>query len=178
MKKIMLMIAFTAITLSVNAQFYLGGGIEFSSIWSDTPGVNTENTLVLSPEFGYRFNKNVSLGCTLMFIDDKEHIISKTFGIEPYTRCTFEKWNRISLFGEVALAYTNTDLEEYHLHQFAFAMGPGLSVELTEHFSILTRLGLLNITYIKPDYEDADATTLFNFNLKGTDLSLALQYTF
>ena len=207
MKKVMLMVAFMVAAVAANAQVYIGGSLGVSSdkVPYADGSKEPESTVNFhfTPEIGYNLDENwaVGLGLTFDFTkypvgadgDQLPGIDRKKFGFEiaPYARWTFARWNKVSLFLEGGLAYgfdknkwdetdgrnetvTVEDKESY----FKIGVKPGLRVDLTDHFAVMTRLGWLGYTCTMPDGDNMNNGQSFGFDLDGENISLGVIYSF
>lgn len=206
MKKVMLMVAFMVAAVAASAQVYIGGSLGVSSTKAPYPdgGVEQDATVNFhfTPEIGYNLDENwaVGLGLTFDFTkypvgedgDQLPGIDRKKFGFEiaPYARWTFARWNKVSLFLEGGLAYgfnkdkwdvkagdetvTKEDKESY----FKIGVRPGLRVDLTDHFAVMSRVGWLGYVCTMPDGDNMNNGQSFGFDLDGENISLGVIYSF
>ncbi|NPD91333.1 porin family protein [Xylanibacter muris] len=196
MKKLMLMIAFMAVTFSASAQVYIGGGIGFNSYkpyHHEKADVDTKTTINLVPEIGYKLDDNMSIGLMLGYGHSKEgDLKNDVFAIEPYIRYTFVKWNKVSLFGEASFGYAHLKetktyndedtgkeySESEKASEWGIGVRPGIAIDLTDKLTLLTRVGYLGYTSYKPDGDNIKASSEFDFNLNGENLKFSLIYNF
>lgn len=176
-KRVMLFVAVVATACTMSAQVYIGGSIGYNSTDLGDLG-DKVSTFSIAPEVGFGLNENWTLGVSLKYEDTDVNDLS-TFGIEPYARYTFKKWNKVSLFGEGYLAYEHYNYgdEDFKANGFGLGVRPGLAIAITDKFSLVTKLGNLGFSSVKPDYDDAESLTEFDFNIDGA-VSFGFYYTF
>ena len=206
MKKVMLMVAFMVAAVAASAQVYIGGSLGVSSNKDYYADGDVEPDATVNfhftPEIGYNLDENwaVGLGLTFDFTknpvdedgDKVRGIDPKYFGFEiaPYARWTFARWNKVSLFLEGGLAYgfdkmkwdeevgNKTVTEENKKSYFKIGVKPGLRVDLTDHFAVMTRLGWLGYVCTMPDGDNMNNGQSFGFDLDGENISLGVIYSF
>ena len=213
MKKIMLMVAMAVATLTANAQVYVGGGLGFSSskkAYVDADGV-TEPDAVTSfsilPEIGYKLDDKLSVGIQLGFTTtsfgdiefegvDLKDVKSTGFSIAPYARYTFVKWGKVGLFADAQFAYTHTSTKgDYPIgndnvieceeteNEWSLGIIPGLSFDVNEKITLITKVGWLGYSSAKPEYKIGDekrkykASSNFGLNLTN-NVEFAVFYNF
>ncbi len=180
MKKIFASIALAVVSLTANAQVFIGGETGF---WRDHNANETEFSLI--PEFGYSFNDKwtiaTSIGYTYNYEGYKSHAIDGTkthmFEINPYARWTFAHVGPLSFFldGGVEFGYAKTkDVDDTNT-LWGVGIKPGLAVNLTKKLSFVTHVGFLG-------YRDSDNGTSsydgFGYSLSGNSLTFGVYYNF
>lgn len=195
MKKIMMMAALMFATVAASAQVYVGGGIGFGTskeAHAEGTDVDSRNTFYITPEIGYNLSDDFAVGIGLGYnYSKKGDRKTNGFSIEPYARWTFAKWERVSLFLDGGIGYgfdkdkTTTDLGngktvsvEQKTSQFYIGIRPGLKVNLTNQFALITKVGWFGWTCTMPDGDNMKNGSDFGLNLNGENLSFGLQYTF
>ncbi len=192
MKKLMMAAALAVASLSANAQVYLGGGINFgTSKPAHAEGYDPESTtsIGLRPEIGYKLDDQISFGIGLGYNHSKTgDYKTDNFSIEPYLRYTFARWNNVSFFGEAGFGYThsenNVDLDDNHtltkdkVNTWYIGVRPGIAVDLTKNFTLLTKIGWLGYKSSKPDVDHYKASSDFGLNLSGENIQFSLLYNF
>ena len=112
MKKFFLGLAISVISISANAQVYVGGGLGFSSVKEahhEDVDVDTKTTFSLVPEIGYQLDEKLAVGVGLGYSHSKYgDLKGDAFSIEPYARYTFAKLGNVDLFIEGGLGYQHT----------------------------------------------------------------------
>lgn len=177
MKKLFTVLLATAAILvsahKVSAQdsgWWLGGQLGY---WHDSNGY-TMNTLSISPEAGYDFNKRWSVGLSIGFdyVDVEDYGSANVFSFAPYARWKFFNRGILSLFLDGGFAVATGDMDGF---QIGFT--PGLSLKISDHFSFLTHIGFLG--YSKDYYNNAEGYGEgFGLKLSSTDLKFGFYYSF
>jgi hypothetical protein len=190
-------LAFAA--LSLNAQFYVGGGLGLStSGGSQTVGsISADKTSRLSfdfyPEAGYFLSQNFAAGLGLYIGTSKitspgtPEVITKTnsFGFFPYVKYYAVRMDKFSIYGRGELGFffdsestkvDGTTSDGPKSTTVSVGVAPGVAYELNEHIILEALIDLLYIGYSqtteKEDVDDVemkDKSTSFNFG-GGFDL--------
>jgi len=169
MKRLIITLAIIFFAKTVNAQWFLGGGIGFnlnvekSKYSSETYNHTNNQTFVgfsIAPKLGYSFNKKIALGLNCYagsnFTIDVAHTL--TWGINPFIRFTPFTYKNFSLILEsgstVGGAYEFWKIGNDKAKNIAktFAIGvfnitPILGFKLTEHLQLEAEVNFLNIGY-------------------------------
>ena len=135
-------------TKQAAAQWYVGGSLGYQ----DEP---LQSLLHFSPEAGYSFNPHwtVGLGISLenwtvqvKIIDpnDANHYTAEDKSVfrcnlNPYVRYTFFRTDRLSLFADAAASFDAN--HDFHVNYLG--LRPGLSYQLTDHFTAVAHLGFI-----------------------------------
>ena len=189
MKKFLLAAALVVVSLSANAQVYLGGGVSFHSY--DPGEGDTKTTINLIPELGYKLDDKLSIGVKLGYEHSKKgDASSNNYAFEPYVRYTFAKWNKVGVFGEAGFGYKHFEDKEEEKHgsttvstkekanKWFIGVRPGVSIDVTKNLTFLTKIGWLGYTSYKLDADNAKAETDLGLNLSGDNLQFSLVYNF
>jgi hypothetical protein len=200
MKKTILTIANFCVAMCVSAQVYVGGTLNYKSL--DVPiGTNTKSATAFkfSPEVGYAINDTWSVGLGISYLStdllttnngslggyydvtesSKLDQTFTSFAIYPYVRGNFYKSKIVTLFADGAFEYSNYKINNITLNAYGFALLPGIMVKLNETFSFVTRLGGIVYASAKADYDGAQRTNGFEFNLTSfDDLEFGIYLTF
>ena len=184
MKKMMMIAAMMVAAISANAQVYVGGGIGFQTT---SQGDNTNTIVKLVPEIGYNLDENWAVGVALAYGHTKNSVEtngvevsvkSNVYGINPYARYTFAKFDKVNLFVDGGIEYVHTKSGDSKNNQFGIGLKPGVAVNLNDKLSFVAHVGFLGYQYDKDDYEGAKAANTFGFDLDGSKLSFGLYYNF
>ena len=184
MKKSMMTRAAVAVAATMNAQVYVGGGIGFQTT---SQGDNTNTVIKLVPEIGYNLDENWAVGVALAYGHTKNSvetggietsIKTNVYGINPYARYTFAKFDKINLFVDGGLEYVHTKAGDNKNNTFAIGVKPGVAVNLNDKLSFVAHVGFLGYQNSKDDYDGAKAANTFGFDLDGSNLSFGLYYNF
>ena len=191
MKKFFLGLAISVISISANAQVYVGGGLGFSSVKEahhEKVDVDTKTTFSLVPEIGYQLDEKLAVGIGLGYSHSKYgDEKSDAFSIEPYARYTFAKLGTVDLFIEGGVGYLHTknteeikDNVEVNEKENTFYIGvrPGFKVNLNQKIALVSRVGWLGWKTTKPDVDDYKGSSEFGLNLDATAVQFGVNYTF
>lgn len=178
----------------------------------DADGV-TEPDAVTSfsilPEIGYKLDDKLSVGIQLGFTttsygDTYVEEFQKTlkdvkatgFAIAPYARYTFVKWGKVGLFADAQFAYAHTSAKgdmpvggdkvvecERTENTWSLGIKPGLSFDVNDKISLVTKIGWLGYSSTKPENKAGDAKTKYkassDFGLELTNnVEFAVFYNF
>ena len=184
MKKIFAVALVAMMTMTVNAQVYVGGGVGLQSSSYDG---NSETFFKLVPEIGYNLDENWAVGIAVGYGEHKTTLKSgnlkttakvKAFEIAPYARYTFAKFDKVNLFVDGAVDYLHTDNAGDKNNTFSIGLKPGVAVNLNDKLSFVAHAGFLGYQNSKDDYEGAKAANTFGFDLDGSNLSFGVYYNF
>lgn len=191
MKKFFLGLAISVISISANAQVYVGGGLGFSSVKAahhEDVDVDTKTTFSLVPEIGYQLDEKLAVGIGLGYSHSKDgDEKGDAFSIEPYARYTFAKLGTVDLFIEGGVGYQHTknaeeisDNVEVNKKENTFYIGvrPGFKVNLNQKIALVSRVGWLGWKTTKPDVDDYKGSSEFGLNLDATAIQFGVNYTF
>lgn len=192
MKKIMFAAALLVASLSANAQVYIGGGVGLHSITPESvegaPAPDDITTIKLSPEVGFKLDDKLSLGLAVGYDHSKQgDVKNTTWSLDPYVRYTFAKWNNVGFFGEAGFGYQhsekNTKVDEAEVttgktNTWYIGVRPGISVDITSHFTFLTKIGWFGYESWKKDTDKAKAGSDFGLDLDASNIQFALLYNF
>ena len=184
MKKIFAVALVAMMTMTVNAQVYVGGGVGLQSSSYDG---NSETFFKLVPEIGYNLDENWAVGIAVGYGEHKTTLKSgnlkttakvKAFEIAPYARYTFAKFDKVNLFVDGTVDYLHTDNAGDKNNTFSIGLKPGVAVNLNDKLSFVAHAGFLGYQNSKDDYEGAKAANTFGFDLDGSNLSFGVYYNF
>lgn len=184
MKKIFAVALVAMMTMTVNAQVYVGGGVGFQTTSQDG---NSETFFKLVPEIGYNLDENWAVGIAVGYGEHKTTLKSgnlkttakvKAFEIAPYARYTFAKFDKVNLFVDGTVDYLHTDNAGDKNNTFSIGLKPGVAVNLSDKLSFVAHAGFLGYQNSKDDYEGAKAANTFGFDLDGSNLSFGVYYNF
>ena len=180
MKKFLMTIAAAFAAVSMNAQVYVGGGLNLSSTSYDG---NSTSKITITPEVGYVLDENSALGLGLAFgTSGKDATKQTVFGVNPYYRYNVVKTEKVNLFLDGSFTFMNykgdgISNEDAKLNEWSIGIRPGVAVALNDKLSFVSTMGLLGYKSSKPDGGEATNTFgLMNFNTLG--LNFGLYYNF
>ena len=177
MKKIMMTLVAVAMATTMNAQYYIGGGIGYSHLKVD--GEKT-NTFKILPEVGYNIDDTWTVGAQVGYTYSKNDGVKTTgFTIAPYLRNTFVKWEKVNVFCDLGLEYDYTKTGSVKTNTYGVGLFPGLAVNLNDKLSFVTKVGALSYAHAKAKSGGYSAKAdEFNIGLDGSSLSFAVYYNF
>lgn len=145
MKKIALMFAMAAVSLSAAASdWYAGGSFGF---WRNA--TDNETTFNIMPEVGYNLDNKMSVGVTFGFEHEYTRGHSLNLGcINPYVRYKFYKNEKVDLFcdGGVDLGFGRAKYkgaESDAAFTYAIGLRPGIAYNISKDFSLVAHVGYL-----------------------------------
>lgn len=192
-KKNLLVIALAFITVAINAQFYVGGSLGYSSVADkNDDGEKTSSTSNFSfaPKVGYDLNEKFSVGLGFSlgnsgiktYDSDGDELANpkvSTWEITPFARYTVAEFGKISLLGEGIIFWGGTTTDsgisnspKVKSSTYGLNIAPIIAFAATNRISIEASLNFLNLRYSseKPD-TDFDATrSRFNFGVNSDNL--------
>ena len=176
MKKIMMTLVAVAMATTMNAQWYVGGGVGFESVSSDG---NSTTAFTLLPEVGYNLDEKMSVGAVFGYSEagNDDHKV-KTFSIQPYLRYNLVSFDKVNVFVDGGLGYKNTKYVSYKNNTFYVGIKPGVAVNLNDKLSFVSHFGFLGYQNSKDDYDGAKAVNTIGLSVDGTDLNFGLYYNF
>ena len=182
MKKFFLGLAISVISISANAQVYVGGGLGFSSVKEahhEDVDVDTKTTFSLVPEIGYQLDEKLAVGVGLGYSHSKYgDEKGDAFSIEPYARYTFAKLGTVDLFTKNTEELSdNVEVSEKE-NTFYIGVRPGFKVNLNQKIALVSRVGWLGWKTTKPDVDDYKGSSEFGLNLDATAIQFGVNYTF
>lgn len=170
MKKVFLTLALVLTTVVASAQWYVGGGLNFSKQDKNT-------TIGVTPEVGYKINDNWTVGAEVGFnYEKKGDAKDKFFNFKPYARYTFLTAGEFSMFAE---AYADVKHTKPAVGDgetgFALGVRPGVAYNIDENWTIAAKLGE-GLNYQDKKYVGAEKSK-FALTLDNT-LEFSLYYNF
>lgn len=180
MKKILMTIVAVFATVTMNAQWYVGGSVSVDS-WSSQKlaGDKSETTFALLPEIGYNLNDEWAVGTVIGYVSDKFNgvngVSESAFTFNPYARYTFFKAGKVNFFVDGGIDFTSASKADWT--ELAFGVKPGLAVNLTDNISFVSHLGFIGFDQFNPDGDDNN-TTKVGVDLSGTNLTFGLYFNF
>ena len=179
MKKIMMTLAAVCVAATMNAQWYIGGGVGYTNNKISNGVVDQKtSTFKLLPEIGYNLDENWTVGAQLGYSYSKDNgVKTNGFEVSPYLRRNIVKWEKVNLFCDLGLGYAYTKTGDVKVNAFSVGLYPGVAVNLNEKISFVTKIGALSWTHAK--IADTDVkTNNFAIGLDGADLSFGVYYNF
>jgi hypothetical protein len=183
MKKIFAVALVAMMTLTVNAQVYVGGGV---GLLTSSYDGNSETYFSILPEIGYNINEDWAVGIAVGYGEAKSKVNVagvkvtekvKTFQIAPYARYTFAKFDKVNLFVDGSVGYKHENFAGVKTNTFAVGFKPGVAVNLNDKLSFVAHVGFLGYQNDKVKGDDKSTNT-FGLNLDGSNLSFGVYYNF
>ncbi len=143
MKKIFAIALVAMMTMTANAQVYVGGSLGFASESYDG---NSETVWSIMPEIGYNLNEDWAVGVVVGYGEGKDKTKVdgvtftdkvKTFAISPYVRYTAVKLNMVNVFIDGGFGYQNVKWGDVKDNIWQFGLKPG--VTRTRSLRVMTR---------------------------------------
>lgn len=178
MKKFLLtVIAAVMVALSADAQVYVGGGFAVQGKDIDYGSSDKTTTIYkFLPEIGYNFNETWAIGVVGGWQGETENKV-KTVSFDPYVRATFIHTKYVNVFAEGGFGYTHTYNSGNDDDYWRFGVKPGVSVNLSDHLSFVSRVGFLGWEQTKNNNNDVK-TSVYGLDLDGNNISFSLYYNF
>jgi len=156
MKKIMMTLAAVCVAATMNAQMYIGGGINFVNSTNKTnpAAESTRTAFAIAPEFGYKLDDKLGVGIVLGFGTGKNKIEnttvnpnvstetkSTTFSVKPYLRYQALTAGNFNVFVDGGLGFSTTSSDNMKAAMdFALFVTPGIAYNVNEKWSIVAKL--------------------------------------
>src|SRR5574344_613049 len=183
MKKIFMTLVAVALTVSANAQWYVGGTVGFAS--TKNASVDSKTTFKIQPEVGYNINTDWAVGvivgyhkgyCNLM--DGIQYTATnmdeKIFTVAPYVRYKFINFKGGKVFTDLGFGYANY---KYEGNLFFVGITPGVSIDITKHISFLTEFGFVGYQSYTPK-GDGKTSSAWGADFNGNNIKFGIYYNF
>lgn len=170
MKKVLVFLFVAMAALTAKSQVYVGGSL---SVW----GGDDVTSFGIAPEVGYNFNDQWAVGGVIDFEHSKiGGVKTNAFAIAPYARYTFFENDLLRVFADGGFGISTVGVKGRgdNVNGFEIGIRPGLAIKLTDHLSVLTKVGFFGY---RDDYM-LNSMSGGGFSLNGEDLSFGLYYTF
>ena len=171
MKKVIIIIAAALISLTANAQAYVGGAVSFDS--------SDPSTYTFAPEVGYSFNSTWSAGVVLGLGGQKD--VYNSFYLTPYVRWTFLEDSPVKVFLDGAFCYGSYNPKAANasdLSGFQVAVKPGIAIPVNDRLSFVGHFGYLGYTSADTGFSMNGHADGFGLGLSGNDFSAGLYLSF
>ena len=169
MKKLLLIIAFAFFGIfTAHAQWYIGGSV--------SAAINKESqTFSIAPDVGYSFpNAPFSVACALEYGGEFSKVEGYTHSltVSPYCRYNIcDIGERYSFFMDLF-----TDIDALELSYFDIGLCPGVSFDLTDHWSAEFSVGILGYEWEQVPYDKPVQSFVFGFETAAP--SFGIYYSF
>jgi hypothetical protein len=188
MKKILMTLVAVLATVSMNAQWYVGGSVAFNAESTQkNAGDRSETTFKILPEIGYQLNDEWAVGAVIGYQSNKfagitstidgfgDNVAESAFTFNPYARYTFLNAGKVNLFVDGGVEFTTFSKQDCTALGVGFK--PGLSVSLTDNLSFVSHVGFIGWKTVNPDGDDNNYNN-FGLDLSGANLTFGLYYNF
>ena len=183
MKKILMTLVAAFVSVSMSAQFYVGGSVGFASFDDSN---KSHSAFKFVPEVGYNLDEDMAVGIALAYTqgsttaawlltDPNEDL--KTFSIAPYLRYSFAKFGPVTVFADGCFEYAHVDNNGAKANGWGLGILPGIAVNFNEKFSFVSHIGRLGYSQSKADVSGAKAVSTFGLDLDNA-LTFGLYYNF
>lgn len=186
----LLILFFVVFSFALNAQIakgtkYLGGSLGFNSSKDKSDGAEAETNWNVSPEFGYFFKDNMSVGVSLGINGGKSGDLSTSgFSGLVYVRKFWNASDKFHVFGGLNAGYlantVSNDNNDFKQNTIGAFLDLGIWYNVSEKWSIAGRFGNLGFASTSNPDDDQDGSTEFGLNVNTTTapFSLGLYYGF
>ena len=176
MKKLFLITALVLVLFPfcIQAQLFVGGDINFNTSGGKTETATTSYDMTktlgidFSPLGGYYLNEDLAAGVGLtLSIDrqmtpplladgDKTIDVSSTFGIMPFIRYHFIRFNKFSVYGQGQIGVSfgsqktkvgSTETKGPKRTTIGFSLFPGISFDISDNLSLETSINAFGFGY-------------------------------
>lgn len=172
MKRLVICLFVALVAMSIKAQqnIYVGGTL---SIW----GEDNATSFNITPEVGYHFNDKWAVGGLLIYSHTKSNgVKANAFALAPYARYTFFEADQLSLFVDGGFGFSTVGVKgSDNVNGFEVGFKPGISFAVTDHFSLLAKIGFLGY---RDSYLSNSGSSGGGLSLSSSDLSFGFYYTF
>ena len=190
MKKLFIALAFLAVSMMANAQFFVAGSISANHSSCETIYANNtisyspkQNGFSVTPAVGYMIpgkSYGFGLGLGYAYSSVKEGLckdFTNTFDFGPFFRYAYARFDKITLYFDAKIPVSVAKAKEkvgsvaYDGNK-SFSIGgrliPGLTYRFSDHILFTTEIGLLSINYNHTKTTSADG----NITVKADDFKL------
>ncbi len=160
MKKFILAALVAVVSVSANAQVWVGGEVGFTTSKTTVFGdevAKASNVKVL-PEIGYTLNDNWDIATTIGYQHAENTDIlgfdcekANAFVLSPYARYTYAKVGSLKFFVDGGFTYANISEKavEDKANLWNIGIRPGLAYSLSPKTTIVAHVGDLSYSFVK-----------------------------
>ena len=172
------------VAVCANAQVFIGGTAGIASTGGEH--LSDETTFKILPEIGYNINRNWAVGTVVGYEKGSFSMLgkdladfndAKAFEIAPYARYTFIRSKAINLFVDGSVGFAAGSQGNQDFTSFYVGLQPGLSLNISKHFSVVSKVGFLGYEALNPE-GDNNNVHAFGLGLNGNNIQLGLYYNF
>ncbi len=172
MKKIFMTLVAAAMTISMNAQVYVGGGVGVSSESGD--GIEDVTTYKFVPEIGYNFNEDWAAGMAFGWEGMNEGG-PKSFSIAPYVRYTIFTGKVVNAFLDGSVGFTHKYNAGFDDDLLSIGLKPGIAVKLNNKLSFVSHIGFIGYQQLKNN-QSKNKVNSWGIDVDGNNIVLGLYY--
>ncbi len=175
MKKIFASLVVLFVSVAVNAQVYVGGGIGFSNV-ENTADDSKVTTFAIKPEIGHKLDSKWDIGTTFNFEYAKEGDYKATsFAVAPYVRYNAFKVGAVTFFADASAEIAALKVDGGDSYSgWSIGIKPGVSVDVTKKLSFVAHAG--HIGYF--DTEEINNLKGFEAGISTENLTFSLLWNF
>ncbi len=158
---------------TAQARYFVGG--ELGLLYDDS---RETIRLTIAPELGYAINRSWTVAGAIGYTyEGQEGYTENGFFFAPYVRWTYFSKGILGLHvdGGLGVSVTSSkykNMEAERVVGFEVGFRPGLSIQITERFSVVGHVGFLG-------YRDAYlGSSLSGLTISGNDFGVSLYYLF
>ena len=177
-KTILIMLASVLCTGFVNAQVYLGCSLCFNTNTAkpEVGDKTTTTSFSFAPEVGYSLSSKFDIGIALGISNSKTKTgnledKSNEWAIAPYARYSVVEFGKFSVLGQADLFIAGGERNSQKFTSFGLDIHPVLKYDLSDRFSLLTNLNLLNFGFSQTKIKDVRTTTNFGLGIYSDDVA-------
>ena len=190
MKKILLAAFVAVVSLTANAQLWVGGelGYNYQRTTNHKVEVSKANNFSILPEIGYKLNDKIDVAVEIGFLhgEDGAKMMGHTVGndkyanafiLNPYLRYTFAKAGNFSFFADGGFTYGNIHIcgDDNSINAWQIAIKPGISYALSPKVSLVAHVGGIAYSYSK--YDELK-TNGFDLGVSGNNITFGAYVNF
>ena len=183
MKKILMTIAAAFVAVSMSAQYYVGGTVNFNNSTNKTNPLSevTRTNFRIAPEIGMALDDNLGVGIAISYASNKTKVENTTAGasnettistvaLRPYLRYQLLKFGKANVFVDGGVNFAMESKKDYKAGMdLGLYATPGIAFNVSKEWSIVAKLdNVFALGYSKDPIADVpgapDAPSSFNFN--------------
>ncbi len=182
MKKVLMTLVATVMTMAASAQVYVGGSVGIASVKNGN--ADAETTYKIVPEVGYSFSNELAVGvalgyqkgaCDLMDNAYGQDVNTKAFSVSPYVRYTFLNTKYVNVFVDGGVGFaTFKDLG----NEFQVGLKPGVAINFNDKLSFVAHVGFIGYDTFNPKADGIDNSNIVGVDLDGNNITFGLYYNF
>ena len=176
MKKLFLAAFVAVVSLTANAQLWVGGelGYNYQRTTNHKVEVGKANNFSILPEIGFLHGEE---GAKMMGRTVGDDQYANAFILNPYLRYTFAKAGNFSFFADGGFTYGNIHIcgDDNSINAWQIAIKPGISYALSPKVSLVAHVGGIAYSYSK--YDELK-TNGFDLGVSGNNITFGAYVNF